>query len=82
MQVSLNALSTGGGTAAYQPLAVGMDPRETVHVRPEGQGSRDHVEAHAHQVGVAVVSALDQQPRNEEQVLEVLQVDDEFGVQC
>lgn len=50
-----------------------MEASQPVHVRPKHQRDRDHFEADAEQLRVAVVSPLDQQTCDEEQVLQMLQ---------
>lgn len=50
-----------------------MQPGQPVHVRPKHQSHRHHFEADVQQLGMAVVSPLNQQPCDEEQVLQMFQ---------
>lgn len=68
---------------AYKPFAVSMMKSEqTIHMRPEDQCTRNHVKGDAEQIRLAIMAALYQKPSDEEQVLKMLQMRDQFGVQC
>lgn len=58
-----------------------MEPGEAIHVCPEYQCGRYHLEAYTEKIGLVVVAPQDQQPVHEEQVLEVLKMHHHSGVQ-
>lgn len=49
-----------------------MKTGQTIHVRPEDQGTRNHVEGDAQQIRLAIMAALYQKTGDEELILEML----------
>lgn len=58
-----------------------MQASQSVHMGPENQRSRDHLETDSQQIGMTVMAPLNQQTEHKEEILQVLKVYNDSGIQ-